>query len=1681
MAKKINRKLLALLLAILIPLFLFGVWKIDQRYAIFGELLGNGPESWKAKAIKYSEELEAKEAEFAKELAAIEDPQQRWDKRQEEFSTGGAINKLRDDAINALYHVRKFAKDKESYTEITMEISEAYLKIGAYSSAMKEWEGLLTRYPGQYEVTRRLVELKYENLKYYGAQLGANDLTELSNYGQKLIDLKSDAAFGYVVKAHADVLAMQLVQEGMSKVKPEEIAKMLDKAVELEPKYYQSYYVRALLEIQVNGTDDSKSADLNNRIQSILLEGIKANPENVEGYLNYVRLMPYGAQLDFENANKTLLTEVMSDYAGEIDKWIEKFPEEAQLYVLKAGKLSKIIQTDSVREEIINLYIKAIELDKTLIDCYFNLASHYIAFGDAGGFDTSYYKKALLALREGIYNEVFMHNGYPRQRAVEFQMVNRLLPEAVITSTRLIEKTDDEIYEQYAASLLKKYETAVGAENVNYKVLQILSDMAKEEDQQTIKLGQLYELEKNWLTSSDPKIANSLIASAMRWKLFEILRQGDYKTMSLGYVLGGKININNGYQCWKIIETMCQLGLWPGANNVVELYENNFDESDKYFLSIQSSKAQIKWQLAKIRERQLNGQASTDKTELEKNKQDIAEAKQLITKLESGKLENDILKVQIIEDQPERLKALEALAVSYPQESGVVNSLLPIYMQSQQPSYKQAQALLQKYLEKDPDILDYQILMGRLSEPDPGNISDERSDKIELDAIGRMKDDYKRNYFMAKYYSDFMISATDDQQREDYFAKSQQYCQKAFDLAENESDKVFILGYSLGLAYEIEDETEVDRLIAEIESLDSTAGLRAKALDCVQKEQWSQAQDLLQKYLAINPIAADIHLTLSDVYGQLINSASSVAEKQQFEAGRVSEIKEALAQQPGNILANYKMALSLYQQGSGKGEQGELQLSQALNAITIAKNGQPSDSFRMNLLSLELSTVNALIKIKEDRLPFVSPRQEGDLKKEIIDGLSRADKLVDIFLKVNPDSPAIWLEKLRLAGNLTGYITDKSTKDNIIANINKKYEDLFARNITSPELLAERSRFIAQYMPESEFDPAEMLKGQIDKLSGDEKISKMYELSRLYGATGKGDDQIATLEEIYKVKPEYIPAAYSLAEIYGSPDKGKSQQAADIMMKLRKIEDNFDFIASHANYLFATGDYDSVKTLIEEMSQKYSEQYQIGLFQANYNLLTGNYIKANEYIDKFLAVDTTNSSAYLVKARALYHMDKLYDSQDMLRRAKNLTGADLIAISRLQEMIYERQKQYRQAVNELQTILKAEPADTNALVRLTALCDKHGLWDEIQSLITSWSGSSDVNVFLSSIGLNFSAGKYYINKSDKTKADFYFNQALAALDRLNEQALKNEAFGHLVGQNRSDILLAKGDFQAVIDAVDEVKVTEITLSGFYMLLNKAEAMAKLGDNGAYKQFEQTMSKLESVKELAVWQVGISQGLVESGNAELWLTKYLQDHKGSTLATFLLAGIKSEKSDFAGVDALLGKIAKGQGQSALMARDRLYKSAYDAKLYDKMVGYGLLDLQAKPDEIIALNKLAYAYLLADKEIVEATEMAKKAYESARTIPAIIDTYAALLIRQGKYQQGYDLLLRAITAESVQGSYMPLPPAEYAYHLALALEGLGRTKEAEARLKSALEQLEEFDSKDEIRWREPIQKMYDRLTK
>jgi putative PEP-CTERM system TPR-repeat lipoprotein len=159
----------------------------------------------------------------------------------------------------------------------------------------------------------------------------------------------------------------------------------------------------------------------------------------------------------------------------------------------------------------------------------------------------------------------------------------------------------------------------------------------------------------------------------------------------------------------------------------------------------------------------------------------------------------------------------------------------------------------------------------------------------------------------------------------------------------------------------------------------------------------------------------------------------------------------------------------------------------------------------------------------------------------------------------------------------------------------------------------------------------------------------------------------------------------------------------------------------------------------------------------------------------------------------------------------------------------------------------------------------------------------------------------------------------------------------------------------------------------------------------------------------------------------------------------LAGVYSRTGDSGkAIDLLRGWTAEHPDDVSSLTRLAMYLQSQDRDAEALPIYQHLYELDQT--NVVVLNNLAW--ILHERDDVRALEIARQAYERAPTRPEVADTYGWVLYNRGSKTQGLNMLQEAHLAYPTQ--------TEIAYHVAVALDGVGRGDEAVNTLRKLLRQ-------------------------
>ena len=585
------------------------------------------------------------------------------------------------------------------------------------------------------------------------------------------------------------------------------------------------------------------------------------------------------------------------------------------------------------------------------------------------------------------------------------------------------------------------------------------------------------------------------------------------------------------------------------------------------------------------------------------------------------------------------------------------------------------------------------------------------------------------------------------------------------------------------------------------------------------------------------------------------------------------------------------------------------------------------------------------------------------------------------------------------------------------------------------------------------------------------KIQNM--LANVYLAQNKAEQALLILENIDEEKRNHtaeilmtMGSAYLL--------NGEHQKGIDALNKAKEMAPNNELIKKRLiDAQLKTGDIDSAISNLEKIADS-EKTHQ----RANY-LLVISYIqkkelkKAEDKLQELIQKTPNEPALYNLSAI----VEKLKGDNETARKAYNqaikLNDKFISAYVGLAELAILKED-WGSAKAYFLKVAEIDPKYIKVYIYLATVAEKQNDPNEMERQLKKGMIQAKGNV-KSLVTLASLLSKFYLQQKSpekimsmaleinrnhpKDKAALSFLAAAQIVNKKKEEAM--QTLTTIINNDVSDVkhrlMLAnllsekkenKEQVLELIDAVISISPNDtkpVVLKAVFLLKNKDYQAAREVAEYAKKQFpglalgyqlegDTYRMELKLDKALKSFQEGYN---IQPNNKLLFIIAAIQTGQGKEIEALktLEDGLKNNDQDLQ-IHLTIAEIYQNRQQSDMAKKHYLQ----------------MLEIEA--DNVVALNNLAWIF--AQEKNPQALTYAQNAYEKAPKSAAIIDTYGYILIKNGNFNEGIQLLREAIS----------LAPEAYdiQYHLAEGYYLNGETKKAKVMLNSLLNKKIEFSEKD-----------------
>ena len=872
--------------------------------------------------------------------------------------------------------------------------------------------------------------------------------------------------------------------------------------------------------------------------------------------------------------------------------------------------------------------------------------------------------------------------------------------------------------------------------------------------------------------------------------------------------------------------------------------------------------------------------------------------------------------------------------------------------------------------------------------------------------------------------------------------------------------------------------------------------------------QSAQAEDALERYLTLSPgdpkaaRLAAIAALRQGAADRAIGYLKPAVDKSPQDSGLLTllgnaymasskpelalqQFEKAAALEPGNPAIDTRLAIS--QIGAGQGKEGLAELERVFDT----QSGAPVAGPTLVLTQLRAGQVDKAAKVaealvKRDAKNPLYQTLIGMVKAEQND-VAGAETAFQAALAIQPGfAPATRdLAQLYLATGKTAQ-AQQVYKDVLAKKPNDEAALLGLANVAMVEKKwPEAAEFINQARTAAPDDPAPGLalvrsyelrqdwtnaRSVASALSAQfpSNIDVMDALGRAQLAAGDTNGAISSLKRAHELAPSSLPilsrylTLLNSAKYYGE-ERGVLQDAiakdpknASLKANLARVTAQIDGLdagiaqaSSFAkddpnNNIYSlvaaelyqnAGRYDDAAALLEKAVAARPSDDALTVALARLYIRTGHFAKADAVLSSRLKADPKDVSIrsvlgplYLATGRVA-DAKKVYD--DLLAQKPN----DIIGLLGLADVAIA-QKQWSAAVDEITRARSIAPTDPAPGIKLVNLYALRQDWKKAAASAADLAAKFPSNLEVLDVQARAELGAGDTQGAIATYKHAYAIAPASSQILSRYVGVLNSAKEYPELRSVLQAALARAPQNAALKG--ELIRVEAEIGGTQAGLALAQDFAKADSgNPLYDLVSaELLTKAGRSKDaIALLEKAVAAKPTDGSLAMGLARIYSQNGAPDKAETLLDARLKSAPGDYA-IRATLASIY------------------LEAKNYDAAIAEYTKLVAARPDDPGALNNLAWLYQQKG-DLAKAQSLAERAVAAAPSAPEVDDTLGWILLAQGNANKAVTYL----TAANVSA---PANPA-IQYHLAVALNRLGRNADAQAMLEKLLGSGTAFDDK------------------
>jgi len=1658
--KHLNRKLLTALGLSGMAIVILGIFLANKYY-----FKDPWPYIEQARAYRAEAERQVNRGPLASSLET--DPEKAFALIQQEMQEDWDTNwqKVADEYILA---VNNSGRDENARIVAWTEMSEVYKQHRRYRAARTAWELILRVDANHYETKRSQAEFSYDYVQYSDAQ-SSSFWDQVSTYGEDLIRLQPDDPYGYGMKAHA---LLALVEIGASPDRErtwDEAEEHIKTCLQKDEKNVLAHWLQAALEIyRANATNDENAKEqAEEKAESYLRKAIELNPDDPQAYLNLYEKFLYrrynqkrrgfGALANFVEYQEALrqLQEEIRETEQELDTCIrERFSQNGLFYIAKAQIMQQGVREVSENGPIIEALQKALECSDTEPRWYHTLAEQYRIRGEDsfGEREIEDLTAAYTYLRRGIYHSVYIvpeHEISGPKAGMHVSYRHRMMQQFVSVSTRLCRlSTDPSAKQAYLAQANKAYlylRDQLGKDKAECKIA--LGEIAYASGNGTEALKEFYQADQMQKAAGRPN-------ARLKRTLFHVLQDTGHSSMSVIYAAQmwrqGLQFGRNFVEYAEAVATFPDLFSLEQLLSTFDAYDEQLGTSYRYRDRIQVVKAQVLVRL---------------------NRRD--EARAILDALPESSERLEYLRAESQATVTDRLGALSKFVEAHPEYVEAVRSLIGNYLRlgrEDKRYYQAARERIEKLLETKTDQVLYLTQMQLLlSEEDPGQVLAARWEEIVEQSILTAKEGFDQKVSLGQLYHSKAIQAVVRNERDlanEYWGQAEEYFKAG---AQMRPGNLVCIQGQFDIALQMHNQSQAKQIIEQLRQQKSPETSLYEGLLHVSQKEWEEAANQLQAYLSERPVSLVGHTALARAYQALGRWEDAMEEAQLAWAHDMTNVN------------TQRLLLALYhrrnQQTASKEGWENLDSRQIYEVITIIEriiNTNPDDP---DAVSLQVRYYPLAIRYQLKQLQ-ASSQKTPEEKSQELEKIAARQKIVETICQTlidkNPQDARRWLQKVQVNNQYYQAVWEPKEKQRALQQTEQIFKEALAANPTSTELVGSYAGYLRENGRSAEAE--KILLEMIDKTTGADQHEVRIQLGQMYSLTSLTYPQAQAQFEQILQEDEYNRRATMLLAGLFTRQK-KIEEAQQLYQKLRKHKNDPLVMRGEIHLLLTSGRLEEAEALAGQMEKEFPQQSEEHLIRGNLEIYKAHYPEAVKYVDQLLEknpVKTVQVNALLLKSNALYFSRRYNESEETLNQLRNLLPESSNIGRMLLANVYWAKNEPRRAVQELETAWKLEPDSSEILTALLNRLKQLRDWLRLEQMyleLMRRHPQSEAIYFEAATAMKQQAGDQFRAK-ENLNAQVNYTKALSWMQTALKLSTQSGVQVRRISLAMMNLYVEVGNFYRAVNNAATARThyqTSLNLAnqllGQYpddpwILLAQAEAYYGLGRRQeALQHFEKSLQQVEDSPSQSALVLERATRVGTLDDILTWSKRKSVERPDWLILRLLLANVYLQKGQLANqIQEMETARTLTTNPEILSDIDQVLAVSYIKESRpDKAIQVYQRILESNPQNVGALNNLAYLLMDQPGREAEAVKLAEQAYTLSPNDADIMDTYAGTLIRQHtpeSYQKAEGILLRAIQQKDREG--VDISPGLYV-HLGQALLGLGRAAEAGSQLDLAEERI------------------------